>query len=91
MIRIAAHERRPVVRGWPDVAVLLAGAAVFAAAAALIHRHHVAGAEQAVFRAINDHTVVPQFIVWPIMQLGNFSSYPLRYSSRPCSADGAWR
>jgi len=75
MIRIA-HEDRPVVRGWPDVAVLLAGTAMFAAAAALIHRHHVAGAEQAVFRAINDHTVVPQFIVWPIMQLGNFLVIP---------------
>jgi membrane-associated phospholipid phosphatase len=76
MIRISRHEHRLAVRGWPDVAVLLAGAALFAAAAALIHRYHVAGAEQAIFRAINDHTVVPQFIVWPVMQLGNFLVIP---------------
>lgn len=68
--------RREVVRGWADVAVLLTGLVVFAACAALIHRHRVAGAETAVFRAINDHTVVPQFVVWPIMQLGNFLVIP---------------
>jgi undecaprenyl-diphosphatase len=80
MNRIAAQlqgERRRADRGWPDVAVLLAGVAVFAAAAALIDRHHVDGAEQAVFRAINDHTVVPSFVVWPVMQLGNFLVIPL--------------
>jgi undecaprenyl-diphosphatase len=80
MTRIAAQlqrERRLAERGWPDVAVLLAGVAVFAAAAALIDRHHVDSAEQAVFRAINDHTVVPNFLVWPIMQLGNFLVIPI--------------
>jgi undecaprenyl-diphosphatase len=70
-------ERRQVVRGWADVGVLLAGLAVFVACAALIHRHRVAGAETAVFRVINDHTVVPQFVVWPIMQLGNFLVIPV--------------
>lgn len=69
--------RRPAGRGWPDVAVLLAGAALFATAASLIDRHHVSGAEQGVFRAINDHTLVPQFVVWPIMQLGNFLVIPV--------------
>jgi membrane-associated phospholipid phosphatase len=80
MTRIAVQlqrERRLADRGWPDVAVLLAGVAVFAAAAALIDRHHVDGAEQAVFRAINDHTVVPNFLVWPTMQLGNFLVIPI--------------
>jgi membrane-associated phospholipid phosphatase len=80
MTKIAAQlqrERRLADRGWPDVTVLLAGVAVFAAAAALINRHHVGGAEQAVFRAVNDHTVVPNFLVWPIMQLGNFLVIPI--------------
>src|SRR6266700_369630 len=65
-------QRRAAVRGWPDIALLIVGAALFATAAALIHRHHVDGAETAVFRAINDHTIVPGFVVWPVMQLGNF-------------------
>jgi membrane-associated phospholipid phosphatase len=70
-------QRRSAVRGWPDLGLLLVGAALFAAAASLIDRHHVSGAEQAVFRAINDHTIVPHFIVWPIMQLGNFLVIPV--------------
>lgn len=71
------RERLLAARGWSDVAVLLVGAALFAAAATLIDRHHVSGAEQGVFRAINDHTVVPQFVVWPVMQLGNFLVIPV--------------
>ncbi len=70
-------RRRPTVRGWPDLALLITGVAVFAVAASLIHRHRVAGAETDVFRAINDHTVVPFFVVWPVMQLGNFLVIPL--------------
>jgi membrane-associated phospholipid phosphatase len=70
-------QRRAAVRGWPDIALLIVGSALFATAAALIHRHHVDGAETAVFRAINDHTIVPGFVVWPVMQLGNFLVIPL--------------
>ncbi len=70
-------RRRPIVRRWPDLAPLITGVVVFAIAASLVHRHRVAGAETDVFRAINDHTVVPFFIVWPLMQLGNFLVIPL--------------
>jgi membrane-associated phospholipid phosphatase len=70
-------RRRPIVRGWPDLAPLITGVVVFAVAASLVHRHRVAGAETDVFRAINDHTVVPLFIAWPIMQLGNFLVIPV--------------
>ncbi len=70
-------RRRPIVRGWPDLALLITGIVVFAIAASLVHRHRVAGAETDVFRAINDHTVVPFFVVWPVMQLGNFLVIPL--------------
>ncbi len=70
-------RRRPIVRGWPDLAPLITGVVVFAVAASLVHRHRVAGPETDVFRAINDHTVVPFFVAWPIMQLGNFLVIPL--------------
>jgi len=70
-------RRRPIVRSWRDLAPLITGVVVFAVAASLVHRHRVAGAETDVFRAINDHTVVPFFVVWPIMQLGNFLVIPL--------------
>jgi len=70
-------RRWPIVRGWPDLALLITGIVVFAIAASLVHRHRVAGAETDVFRAINDHTVVPFFVVWPVMQLGNFLVIPL--------------
>jgi len=70
-------RRRPIVRRWPDLAPLITGVVVFAIAASLVHRHRVAGAETDVFRAINDHTVVPFFVVWPVMQLGNFLVIPL--------------
>ncbi len=69
-------RRRPIVRGWPDLAPLITGVVVFAVAASLVHRHRVAGAETDAFRAINDHTVVPFFVVWPVMQLGNFLVIP---------------
>jgi membrane-associated phospholipid phosphatase len=69
-------RRRLSVRGWPDLAPLIGGVIVFAIAASLVHRHRVAGAETDVFRAINDHTVVPFVVVWPVMQLGNFLVIP---------------
>jgi membrane-associated phospholipid phosphatase len=76
-----AHQlrsrRRPSVRGWPDLALLIGGVVVFAVAASLVHRHRVAGAETDVFRAINDHTVMPFLVVWPVMQLGNFLVIPV--------------
>lgn len=74
-------RRRPgqttVVRCRSDVVVLAVGAALLTMCALLIERHHVAGAEVAVFRAVNDHTLVPFALVWPVMQLGNFLVVPV--------------
>ena len=70
-------EPRHAVRGWSDIGLLLAGVAVFAACAAVLDRHRVSGAEAAVFRAINNRSLVPQVVVWPIMQLGNFLVIPV--------------
>jgi membrane-associated phospholipid phosphatase len=69
-------RRVPVVRGWTDAALLFFGALLFAACAVMVHRHRVAGAEVAAFRAINDRTLVPFVMVWPIMQLGNLLVVP---------------
>ena len=82
-------RRQPTVRGRPDLALLITGVVVFAVAAPLIHRHRVAGAETAVFRAINDHTVVPFFVAWPLMQLGNFLVIPA--AALAAAAARRWR
>ena len=70
------EQRRHLVRGWPEVALLIVGAGLFAGCASLIHRYRVAGPETAVFRAVNDHAIVPFVLVWPVMQLGNFLVVP---------------
>jgi undecaprenyl-diphosphatase len=67
----------PVARGWPDLFVLVVGLAGFIACALLVHRHHVDAPEASVFRAVNDRTVVPFLVVWPLMQLGNFLVVPV--------------
>jgi membrane-associated phospholipid phosphatase len=80
MTSVARREasRRPaIVRGWPDLALLLVGVIVIIVAASLVHRNRISGTETAVFRTINDHTVVPFFLVWPVMQLGNFIVIPV--------------
>ena len=50
---------------------------VITVAAFVIHRDRISDAETAVFRTINDHTVVPFFFAWPVMQLGNFIVIPV--------------
>jgi membrane-associated phospholipid phosphatase len=64
-------------RGGRDAAVLIIGAVLLVGCAAMIDPHRVADAEAAVFRAINDRTLVPLVVVWPIMQLGNFLVIPV--------------
>jgi membrane-associated phospholipid phosphatase len=86
--RVRLH-RAAVVRRWPDLAPLLVGAVLFGVAASLIDRHRVAGAETDVFRAVNDHTVVPFFVVWPLMQLGNFLVIP--FVALAAAATRRWR
>jgi membrane-associated phospholipid phosphatase len=67
---------RPVLRGWPDVALVAGGAALLLVAALPVDPDHVPDAESAVFRVINGTTVLPFVLVWPVMQLGNVLVVP---------------
>ncbi len=71
-----SKPKRTYVRGWTDVALVLVGVSVLALSAPPVDRHTMSGAERAVFRLLNDHTVVPFLIVWPLMQLGNIIAVP---------------
>jgi membrane-associated phospholipid phosphatase len=66
-----------VVRSWRDAVLAAVGAGVLVLTAIPIHRHSISAAETDVFRAINDHTVLPFVVVWPIMQVGNFVAVPV--------------
>ncbi|MGZ4545507.1 MAG: hypothetical protein ACXVXT_08945 [Blastococcus sp.] len=72
----APPRARAAVRGWPDVAVLLAGAALLVLAALAVDPVRVSGAEAAAFRVVNATTVPPFTVVWPVMQLGNVPVIP---------------
>jgi membrane-associated phospholipid phosphatase len=67
---------RPVLRGWPDVALVAGGAALLLVAALPVDPDHVPDAEAAVFRVVNGTTVLPFVLVWPVMQLGNVLVVP---------------
>jgi undecaprenyl-diphosphatase len=67
---------RPVLRGWPDVALVAGGAALLLVAALPVDPDHVPDAESAVFRVVNGTTVLPFVLVWPVMQLGNVLVVP---------------
>jgi membrane-associated phospholipid phosphatase len=75
-MRRTPPDDRPVVRTGRDALIGTAGVLLFSVCALPIHRTSASGAETAVFRAINDHTVVPFAVVWPFMQLGNFLVIP---------------
>ena len=68
---------RKVSRTWLDAALVVIGAVALVLSALPVHEHSVSGAETDVFRAINDRTVLPFVVVWPIMQLGNFVAVPV--------------
>lgn len=60
-----------VVRCWSDL-VWLAGASVLLVLSALpVDADRISSAERVAFRVVNDPTVLPFVIVWPVMQLGN--------------------
>ena len=67
---------RPVLRGWPDVALVAGGAALLLVAALPVDPDHVPDAEATVFRVVNGTTVLPFVLVWPVMQLGNVLVVP---------------
>jgi undecaprenyl-diphosphatase len=80
-----AH-RSPAVRTWPDAGLVLAGALVLTLSALPVDEHSVSPAEADVFRVINDHSLLPFVVVWPVMQLGNFLAVPVA-----AAAAAAWR
>lgn len=65
-----------VLRSWADGALLAAGAVLLVLAALPVDRARVGAAETAVFRVVNDATVLPFWVVWPLMQLGNLLVVP---------------
>jgi membrane-associated phospholipid phosphatase len=65
-----------VLRSWADGALLAAGAVLLVLAALPVDRARVGAAETAVFRVANDATVLPFWVVWPLMQLGNLLVVP---------------
>jgi membrane-associated phospholipid phosphatase len=77
---------RPVVRTGRDAALVAGGLAVLVLSALPVHVHDISAAERGVFRAINDHTVLPFTVVWIVMQLGNFLAVPAA-----ALAAAAWR
>jgi membrane-associated phospholipid phosphatase len=79
----------PVTRGWPDLALVVAGSAVLVLAALPIDRHDVGELEAAVFRVLNGTTVLPFVLVWPVMQLGNVLVVPA--SAALAAARHRWR
>jgi membrane-associated phospholipid phosphatase len=70
-----AWAARPV-RGRADVALVVLGAGVLALAALPIEPDRVPAAETEVFRLVNDTTVLPFLLLWPVMQLGNLAVVP---------------
>jgi membrane-associated phospholipid phosphatase len=76
-VRTRRPRGRPVVRTWRDAVLAAVGAGLLVLTAVPIHRHSISVAETHVFRALNDHTVLPFVVVWPIMQLGNFVVVPV--------------
>ncbi len=79
MTTVSTRRRTPwraVSRTWHDAALVVIGAVVLVLSALPVDQHSVSATETHVFRAINDRTVLPFIVVWPIMQLGNFIAVP---------------
>lgn len=79
--RSVTSERRrarvPVVRRWADALLGAAGAVLLVLSALPVHRHSLSSLERSAFRLVNDPSVLPFVVVWPIMQLGNFLVIPV--------------
>jgi undecaprenyl-diphosphatase len=63
-------------RGWSDAALVVVGVTVLGLAALPVAPDGVPAAETAVFRLLNDTTVLPFVLLWPVMQLGNLLVVP---------------
>jgi membrane-associated phospholipid phosphatase len=76
-LRLAGRPRtRPVVRSMRELILVAAGAILLVLSALPVQPHSIPATERGVFRAINDHTVLPFTVVWVLMQLGNFLAIP---------------
>jgi undecaprenyl-diphosphatase len=64
------------VRGLGDLAVAATGALLLVLAALPVRADRVGGAEAAVERVLDGHTVLPFVVVWTVMQLGNLLAVP---------------
>lgn len=73
----ARADRPPIIRTWHDAVLIGVGAIVLVLSTLPVSAHSISSAERAVFRAINDHTVLPFTVVWAVMQLGNFVAIPI--------------
>jgi undecaprenyl-diphosphatase len=76
-VRTRPAPWRQVGRTWHDAVLVAIGVVILVLSALPVHEHSVSPAETDVFRAINDHTVLPFVVVWPIMQVGNFVAIPV--------------
>lgn len=68
--------QQAVVRGPAEAALLVGGVVLLLLAALPIDAARVGGAEAAAFRALNQPTVLPFWLIWPVMQLGNLLVVP---------------
>src|SRR4029453_259500 len=60
-----------------DLLWVAGGFALLLLSALPVHEHSISAFETWVFRALNDWTVVPFVVIWPVMQLGNFLVVPI--------------
>jgi undecaprenyl-diphosphatase len=78
-----------VLRGPADVLLIAIGCGTLLLAALPVDAGRVSDAEAAVFRVLNDTTVLPFVLVWPVMQLGNVLVVPA--SALAAAAVRRWR
>jgi undecaprenyl-diphosphatase len=77
-LRRPAHADRPsIIRTWHDAVLIGVGAIALVLSALPVSAHSISSAETDVFRALNNHTVLPFTVVWVVMQLGNFVAVPI--------------
>jgi undecaprenyl-diphosphatase len=77
------------VRGRADLLLALAGVLALVLAALPVDRASVSGAETAAFRVLNGYTVLPFWLIWVVMQLGNVVVVPA--SAVAAAALRRWR
>jgi undecaprenyl-diphosphatase len=70
-LRRPGRSSAPVVRCWSDLAWLVGASLLLVLSALPVDADRISGAERFVFRVVNDPTIMPFAIVWPVMQLGN--------------------